>query len=282
MCKEVGVLGTGPHKKWAIEGVVNPRDVQFKMLTIYEDIPEVEHQNPKKILKPKLVNNVTALRPSLSFLAEEGGEKPPDAVMIMDVLGIDMSNAETLNAPFGSSSGILKKPEYGTPASAIAQHYGKKVHAKPIDGYAFDAFAAGVAVAPVSRRGEVLLNYMTALWDNAVWMGCSLPLVNILADEAMVSKLIANKVLSSQTVSMKSINGIRQQNLIRDLAKLQRTFPGEDISMKVVYRNIDLRIGGGDDIERLTHVTNLVDSNMANATPFLGKMIVDTVKKYSH
>ena len=81
---------------------------------------------------------------------------------------------------------------------------------------------------------------------------------------------------------MKSINGIRQQHLIRDLSNLQRTFPREDISMKVVYRNIDLRIGGGDDIERLTHVTNLVDSNMANATPFLGKMTVDTVKKYSH
>ena len=281
MCKEVGVISTGIHKKEALVRVLNTGEISLKMLQMEGDIPEVEHQNPKKVLMPKLVDYIHLLRPSLTFLAE-AGEIPPHAVMTMDLLGLDMSNAENLNAPFGHSTGILKKPEYGTPARAIAEHYNKKLKFRPIDGYVYDAFASGVAVAPVNRRGEVLLNYMTALWDNAVWMGCSLPLAHILADERTVNKLIEAHILGPNTTSMKSINGIRQQNLVRDLSSLGQTFPGEDISMKIVYRNINLRISATDDLSRLTHVTTIVDSNMANATPFLGKMIVDTVKKYSH
>ena len=281
MCKEVGVLCTGIHKKVALSSVVNGGEISLKMLKMDGDIPEVEHQNPKKVLKPKLVDYIHVLRPSLTFLAE-AGEIPPHAVLTMDVLGLDMSNAETLNAPFGRSSGILKKPEYGTPARAIAEHYSKKLKFRPIDGYVYDAFASGVAVAPVNRSGEVLFNHMTALWDNAVWMGCSLPLAHILADERTVNKLVEAGILGPNTTSMRSINGIRQQHLIRDLSKLGHTFPGEDISMNIVYRNINLKISSADDLSILTHVTKIVDCNMANATPFLGRMIIDTVNKYSN
>ncbi len=281
MTKEVGVVSTGIHKKEALSSVLNGGEIILKMLKMDGDIPEVEHQNPKKVLKPKLADYIHILRPSLTFLAE-AGEIPPHAVLTMDLLGLDMSNAETLNAPFGHSSGILKKPDDGTPARAIAEHYSKKLKYRPIGGYVYDAFASGVAVAPVNRHGEVLLNYTTALWDNAVWMGCSLPLAHILADERTVNKLVEAGILGPNTTSMRSINGIRQQHLIKDLGRLNRAFPGEDLSMKVVYRNINLRIDGRDDLSRLTHATNIVDSNMANATPFLGRMIIDTVNKYNN
>ncbi len=278
MIKEIGVIGTGDHKKCAIQSVVSHSDANFRMLKVQHDIPEFEHQNPKKILIPKLVDYLAVLSPSLPFLA--WAKIAPQAVMAMDVVGLDMGGVETINEPFGKARGVLKKPESGTPAQAIARHFGEKVTYRPIDGYHYDAFTAGAVVAPVDHRGNVLLEHMTALWDNAVWMGCSVPLANLLADEKRVDQLIGNNVIGESTATMKSINGIRLQYLLRDLAAISKFYPSEDISMRVVYRSIDIRITGQDDLSSLTHVTNLVDANMANATPILGRMLVDTVNKF--
>ncbi len=279
MCKEIGVVGTGLHKKRAIESVVNPYDANFRMLRVDGDIPEVEHRNPKKILIPKLVDYLAVLEPTLPFLA--WAEIAPHAVMAMDVVGLDMSNAKTVNDSFGNAREILKKPESGTAAHAVAKHFGEKAKSSPINDYVFDAFVAGAVIAPVDRRrGELIMDYMTTLWDNAVWMGCSMPLATLLADEHQLNELIADEVIGANTVNTASINGIRLQHLLRDLPAISDRYPGKDISMRVVYRNIDMKIAGNDDLGRLSHVTKLVDSNMANATPFLGRMIVETVNKF--
>lgn len=278
MCKEIGVVGTGLHKKQAIESVVNHSDASFRMLRVDHDIPEIEHKNPKKILIPKLVDYVAVLQPTLPFLA--WANIAPDAVMAMDVVGLDMSDAKTVNEPFGNAKSILKKPESGTAAQAIASHFAEKAKSRMIEGYAYDAFVAGAVVAPVDRRGDLMLDYMTTLWDNAVWMGCSLPLVRLLADEKSVKGMIDDNVIGTNTASMKSINGIRLQNLLRDLSAISEIYPREDISMKIIYRNISTPVKGGDDLARVSHLMTLVDSNMANATPVLGRMIVETVGKF--
>lgn len=134
-------------------------------------------------------------------------------------------------------------------------------------------------IAPVNSRGYVLLDQMKALWDNPVWIGCSIPLARLLSDEKTILELLQRNVIGAKTVTPESINGIRQQNLLY-LPHIASVYPHQDMSMKVVYRGIDARIADADDLAHLTHVTNLVDSNMDNATPILGRMIVDTVNSF--
>lgn len=141
MCKEIGVIGTGIHKKMAIAAMVNPEDATFKMLKIDGVITEIEHQNPKKVLRPKLVDYLGILSPTLQFLADN--KLAPQAVMAMDVLGLDMSGAEHTRAAFGQSCGILKKPENVNPEKAIAEACtSHKINVHPIGGYVYDAFVS--------------------------------------------------------------------------------------------------------------------------------------------
>ena len=274
----LGIAGTGKHKEQHISPFFQPLGFSTRWLKIERDIPEDEHVNPAKVLGPKLENNCHELEDTIRFWAEFG--KAPHALAVLDVLGLRMPATDPGKAAFGISREILKKPEDGNAISAINDHFGAHLEEGSKDGWHWDAYAVGGAIAPITRHGIIRLDKGVSMWDDPFWFGYSKPLVEALASKKMLTSLVEQKVLSERVVTPKSIVGMRAQYLPHDMQALAKHVPGSKV--RIIYRKQDETVDSHTSLASLAPYLLLIEAAMANATPNLAMQMAREVNAWGY
>ena len=276
MVKEIGIAGTGKHKEQHLSPFFQQLGLTTKWLKIGRDIPEDEHVNPSKVLGPKLFNNANELAETIRFWAEF--DMAPNALAVFDVLGLRMPATDPGKAAFGMSRDILKKPEDGNAVSAINDHFAAHLQEGSKDGWYWDAYAVGGAIAPITRQGIIRLDKGVSMWDDPFWFGYSRALVEALASKEMLTFLLEQKVLSERVVTPKSIVGLRAQYLPHDIQDLAKHVPGSKVRM--IYRKQDETIESTTSLASLVPYLLLIEAAMANATPNLAMQMAKEVNSW--
>lgn len=276
MLKEIGIAGTGKHKEQHLSPLFAQGGLRTKWLQITKDIPENEHVNPAKVLGPKLINNASELADTIRFFAEF--DMAPHALAVFDVLGLRMPAIDPGKAAFGISREILKKPENEDAVSAINAHFAAHLEEGSKDGWYWDAYAVGGAIAPITRQGIISLDKGVSMWDDPFWFGYSRPLVEALVSKKTLTSLVEQKVLSERVVTPKSIVGLRAQYLPHDIKSLAKYIPKSQV--RIIYGKNDVTIDRDTPLLMFTPFLDLIEAAMANATPNLASQMTKKVNAW--